>query len=298
MGKEFFKFEKDPEKRIGWITFDRPEKGNMWTMDDQPFLEPLLREIEQDEDVKVLIIKGAGDCFGVGADIMMLGVETIGFERNAPPPPVRRRLFYERRMRRWCGDAGSEFGDFCKPVIAPVHGYCYGWHFQVASGVDMIISSEETLFTHPAFRYITETWPVWLWMDQIGYKKMAEMLFSGRPATATEMAQCGFVNRVVKKDQLEQEVMELASAIALQPYDMLMTHKHYLETVREMRYPAGSNRVACLGHLLATYMKLEPGDFSVLRDTTKMGASGAIDAREKRYAPKYRLSHKRRAAKE
>ena len=50
--------------------------------------------------------------------------------------------------------------------------------------------------------------------------------------------------------------------------------------------------------LLSTYMKLEPGDYSVLRETTKYGASGAIQKREERYPPKYRLSYKGRTAQE
>jgi len=298
MGKEYFKFEKDPQKRIGWITFNRPERLNIWLQEDEPYLAPLLREIEEDDDVKVLILKGEGECFGAGADVMMLGTETVRFERNAPPPSVKRRLLGERRMRRWCGDMGSDFGDFCKPCIAQVHGYCYGFHFHYAAAVDIVISSEECLFTHPAFRYITETWPAWAWMDQMGYKKFAELLLTGGPFTAQQMEQCGFINKVVPRDKLEDEVMELAAVIALQPYEMLLTHKHMLETLRAMRLPAGSDRVACLGHILSTYMRLEPGDFSILRDTTKKGASGAIDAREKRYPPKYRLSHSKRAAKE
>lgn len=299
MGKEYFLFEKDPKKKIGWITFNRPEKLNMLLVDDVPFLEPLLREIEQDEDVKVLILKGAGDCFGSGLDVTALGTWTIGFDRGAKgsPPPVRKRLFNERKMMRHFGEVGSAFGDFCKPCIAQVHGYCYGYHFQFAAGIDIIIASEDALFVHPAFRYITETWPAWAWMGQIGYKRFAEMMLTGRPFTAQEMYQCGFVNKVVPKERLEDEVIEIASVITMQPYDMLMTSKHFLETLREMSLPAGSRRVACLGHLLSTFMKLEPGDFSILRETTKLGATGAIEERERRYPPKYRLGYSGRASK-
>ena len=302
MGKEYYLYEKDAEKRIAWLTFNRPEKHNTLMGDDMAFFEPLLREIEQDDDVKVLILKGAGPHFGAGADIMELGPGTVGFSRDpkAPQPTVRQRLLGERRMgHKAVSPALTTIFHFCKPCIAQVHGYCYGWHFQVATGADMVIASEETLFSHPAFRYIMEAWPVTVWMDILGVKRTAEMVFTGRAFTAEEMERCGFVNKVVPRDKLEQEVDELASIIALQPLDVLMVSKHYLETLRAVRNDLEApNLVGCMAHLLSTYMKLEPGDYSVLRETSKHGASGAIQKREERYPPKYRLSYKGRAAQE
>ena len=60
MQGNYLLFEKDKEKRIAWLTFNRPERQNMATMEDMEEITRLLREIEEDDDVKVLIIKGAG----------------------------------------------------------------------------------------------------------------------------------------------------------------------------------------------------------------------------------------------
>ena len=69
-----------------------------------------------------------------------------------------------------------------------------------------------------------------------------------------------------------------------------------LETLRAVRNDLfGPNLVGCMAHMLSTYMKLEPGDYSVLRETSKFGARGAIRKREDRYPPKYRLSYEGRA---
>ena len=303
MGKEYFLYEKDVQKRIAWITFNRPEKHNVVLMEDAPYFVPLLREIEQDDDVKVLVLRAAGQHFGVGADIMALGPDTVGFSRDphAPLPTVRKRLLMERRMAHDAVNPASlsTIFHFCKPCIAQVHGYCYGWHFQLAAGVDIVIASEEALFTHPAFRYIIEAWPMKVLMDTMGVKRAAELLFTGRAFTAWEMDRCGFVNKVVPRDKLEEEVLELASVIALQPLDVLVVGKHYLETLRAMRNDLnGPNLVGCMAHMLSTYMKTDPGDYSVLRETTKVGARGAIRERESRYPPKYRLGYSGRAAKE
>lgn len=302
MSGDYFLYEKDVEKRIAWITFNHPEKKNMVGAEEMGQFDPMLRQIEDDDDVKVLILKGAGDCFGSGANMIGLGPDTVGFSRdpNAPRPTVRQRLLRERRMGHdSIGPGLTNMFHFCKPCIAQVHGYCYGWHFQIATGCDIIISSEEALFTHPAFRYIMEAWPMTVWLEELGAKKTAEMVFTGRAFTAEEMERAGMVNKVVPRDKLEEEVNEMASIIALQPLDILVVDKHYLETLGAIRNDLHApNLVGCMAHMMSTYMKLDPGDYSVLRETTKLGVKGAIDAREARYPAKYKLTYKGRAGKE
>ena len=302
MAKEYFLYEKDKEKRIAWITFNKPEKQNMISMDEMRTWPPLLTEIERDEDVKLLVLKGLGECFGTGADMADLGPETVGFsrDRKAPPPPLRRRIAYERRMGHDALRGGMmDMFHFGKPCICQVHGYCYGWHFQVATEADIVIASEEALFTHPAFRYIAETFPTMAWMNTIGYQKTAEMAFTGRPFTAQELYTAGLVNRVVPREKLEAEVMEYASAIAKLSLDLLMVQKHYLATLRSIRQETLSgDLIACMGHVLSSYMKPEPGDYVVLKEVTRKGPKEAAAEREKMYPPRWRLSYKGRAAKE
>jgi enoyl-CoA hydratase len=303
---EYLLYEKDANRRVAWITFNRPEKLNTIGAEeagDFARLPTLLRKIEADDEVKVLILRGAGEHFGVGADVMLLGPATVSFSRdpNAPRPTVRQRLLGERRMGH---EPIAQLGlclmfHFGKPCIAQVQGYCYGWHWQIAMGADICIASDDALFTHPAFRYIMEAWPMGVWMNTLGYQRCAELVFTGGPFTAQELKLAGMVNRVVPRDQLEAEVNEMADVIALMPLDVIVVAKHYLETLRAVRNDlVGPNMIGCMAHELSTFMKTEPGDFSVLRETTKSGAKGAIYAREARYPPKYRLGLKGRAAKE
>ena len=297
------KIKKDKEKRIGWITFNKPATLNMCNMEDSQEFVPLLNQIEEDDDVKVLILKGAGDCFGSGWDIVGLGVDTIGFERDPskPRPGVRKRLLMERGM---FVDGKNRMGamavnNFCKPCISQVHGYCYGLHFQIAAMSDIVVCSEEALFTHPAFRYTVEGMNLGQWVDQMGIKKASEMMLTGGPITAQEMLNAGFVNRIVSKDKLESEVLEMASVIALMPIDTLVVAKHLLLSLRAVHNDSDlPHMIAPLAHCAWSFMKMEPNDFMVLRETVDKGASGAIQARERRYPPRYRLSYGGRAAKE
>jgi enoyl-CoA hydratase len=296
-------FEKDKEKRIAWITFNRPEKLNMMrSMDGHDFAQ-LLRQIEEDDDIRVLILRGAGEAFGTGADMGHLGPDTMGFNRDpkASRPSVRKRLLAELSISH---DAKDDWGiransHFLKPCISQVHGYCYGWHFEVMAQSDIAIASEEALFTHPALRYIAEPTIAVHCLDNIGYKRTAELMLTGRAFTAQEMLNMGMVNSVVPRNKLDDEVMEYASVIALQPLDTLMMQKYHLEIMRCMRHQTlTGDLIAALAHVAGSYMKTDPGDFIVMKETANIGAKAAAAKANQMYPPRWRLDYKGRAAKE
>ena len=74
--------------------------------------------------------------------------------------------------------------DFKKISILEVRGYCYGWHFYQAADADLVISSEDALFGHAAFRYAGWAARQWQWCTMMGVRKFMEMVFTGRPFTA------------------------------------------------------------------------------------------------------------------
>lgn len=300
---DYLLYEKDKEKRIAWVTFNRPEKLNMMRSTDGAEFAQLLRKIEDDDDIKVLILKGAGECFGTGADMGHLGPDTMGFSRDpkAPRPSLGRRLLAELAISH---DAKDYWGiransHFCKPCISMVHGYCYGWHFEAMAQSDIAIASEEALFTHPALRYIAEPSLAVHCLDNIGYKRTAELIFTGRAFTAKEMFSMGMVNSVVPRDKLEAETLEYASVIAKQALDTLMMQKYHLEIMKCMRHDSlTGNLIAALAHVAGSYMKTEPGDFVVMKEVAKEGAKAAAAKAQQMYSPRWRLDYKGRAAKE
>jgi enoyl-CoA hydratase len=304
MGKEYFLYEKLKAERIGIITFNRPEKLNMISIvDDGPHFRPLLREIEQDDDVKVLIIRGAGGNLGAGADMENLGSETVGFgkEPGSPRPSMKRRLLYDRRMSHDNVDGIGVISlyHFAKPCICQAQGYCYGWHLVAAAESDIVIAAEDALFTSPAFRYTAEVFQGLTFLNTMGYQRYAELLFTGRPFTAKEMQVAGMVNSVVPVEKLEEEVMEYASVVAKLSMDLLMVNKHYLQTLRSLHHETlTGNLISMFAHTLSTYMKTEPGDYIVMKEVGQKGPEGAIKERESKYPPRWRLSREGRNAKE
>ena len=131
--------------------------------------------------------------------------------------PDRKAYRAGASLLHWYADTRSgcrSLQEFKKISILEVKGYCYGWHFYQAGDADLVISSDDALFGHPAFRYVGYAPRMWQWATMMGLRKFQEMVFTGRPFTADEMAECGFVNSVVPRDQLEDEVQKYALACA------------------------------------------------------------------------------------
>src|SRR6201981_3325216 len=99
-----------------------------------------------------------------------------------------------------------------KISIIEAKGYCYGWHFYQAGDADLVVSSDDALFGHPAFRYAGWGPRLLSWAEMMGYRTLAETFFTCRPFTGEERYNCNFVNSVVPRDKLEAETMKYALA--------------------------------------------------------------------------------------
>jgi enoyl-CoA hydratase/carnithine racemase len=186
---------------IGTIVFDNPDKHNAMTGDMLAALGRATHAFAEDPDVRVVIVRGAGDrAFVSGADINQLGsgeISTPPRSASAPAPP--------RRMLA-----------VGKPVLALIHGYCIGGGVMVALAADVRICADDAQFGIPAAKlgvgYPHEATSTLVAL--VGPGHAAEILFSGRRIDAHEALRIGLVNHVVPKNGLEDFVHELARDIA------------------------------------------------------------------------------------
>ena len=153
--------------------------------------------------------------------------------------------------------------EFKKISIVEAKGYCYGWHFYQTGDADLVVSSEDALFGHPAFRYVGVAPRLWTWVETMGLRRFQEMLFTGRPFTAKEMYECGFVNSVVPRDKLEEETLKYATACArTRPIDTVAAQKTFLEIYKQYRGEYMGSLLTAMVEGLWPYMKHEPGDLN------------------------------------
>lgn len=282
---QYILFEKDYNKKRATITINRPEKLN--SCDTSMWLEIRDRfiEAEEDDEIKVIVIKGAGRCFGSGHDVADLGPHHGWSEDpKARRPSQRRRIRFDDNV--FWGKRGlcQTILSCDKATIAQVHGYCYGGHLELALCCDLTIAAEDALFTHPGFRYIGPLGGIVLFIHTMGVKKAKEMMLTGTPLTAQEALACGLVNRVVPLDKLEETVDQIANTIALQPRDAIVMGKANFELALDIAGVAAGYTAGYITHCLQTNIRYEPDEFNLFKARKEKGLKGAFVERETRYS--------------
>ncbi len=305
--KQYIRYEKDEERKIAYLTLDRPERMNAPGSGMRRLYAELIEKANIDNDVKVLVIRATGNDFGTGADISrdelgnQFGVEDVSLlyefgidDENVKYPPVEsyRHLGQLADMFGTAKSGSRPLQQFKKISIVEVKGYCYGWHFYQAGDADLMICSDDALFGHAAFRYAGWGPRMWTWIETMGYRKFCEMLFTGRPFTAQQMDALGFVNSLVPRDQLEAETEKFARACALtRPTDTVVVQKTYLEIYKQYRGEYMGSLLTGMTEALTRYMTPDSSkDVAVGAEELDKGINNAVKDFDMMYPPEFRLS--------
>jgi enoyl-CoA hydratase len=261
---------------IGWVTLNRPEKMNAINDDMLLELDHMFGLAEQDLDVKVVVIKGAGKCFSAGQDLS--GVNT----NEVLPPGSKRKASSKasleaarRRSRRL-----EYFFNICKPTIAQVHGHCLGAGLYLAMVCDITIASDDAIFGDPSLRMgILPEFPLLAWL--MGVKPTSAMLLCGKQFTAQEAELHGMVNKTVPKSKLQAEVTNLAKGISLLHSDALAIAKDSINGTMEARGVGPAWKYTTDATLLMQQRTRKPGEFNFEKVRDEAGLKAAIEARDK-----------------
>ena len=189
---------------LGWLIFDHPERRNAVSSAMWAAIPEAARELEADEEVRVIILRGAGDvAFVSGADISEFEEKRSG---------AAKAIAYE-------GETGRAFGALLqigKPVLAMIHGYCVGGGMATALAADLRYSADDGVFAIPAARLGLGYHESGLkaLVDLVGPATAKEIFFTARRFSAEDALRLGIVSEVVPKARLEDVVRERALAIA------------------------------------------------------------------------------------
>lgn len=196
----------EKKENIGLLTINRPEKMNAISQELTVELSLFLDEIENDDELRVIVITGAGDkAFVAGADINEL---------------VDRDARLGRRVSRERQEIFSRIENLHVPVIAAVNGYALGGGLELALACSIRICSEKAQFGAPEVKLGiipgdggTQRLP-----RLVGQGRAMEMIITGDFIDAQEAYRIGLVNKVFPPEKLKEEAMELAKKIASRPH--------------------------------------------------------------------------------
>jgi enoyl-CoA hydratase len=189
--------------RVARITANRPRYRNAQSRVMLEEMDGAFTEAASDDDVRVIVLAGAGEHFSSGHDI---GTAEEMEDRKGRPWSEGVRGDYERSWDLFCANA-LRWRDLPKPTIAQVQGYCIYGGWIIASAMDLIVASDDARFLPAHFQYFSVPW-------DLGPRKTKEILWEARFVDANEALALGFVNQVVPRDRLEEETTALAERVA------------------------------------------------------------------------------------
>ena len=196
----------EKEAGIATITLNVPEKLNAITREMSRNLPLVTDEIAKDDDIRVVIVTGAGRGFSSGADVSMMAGGSGGT-----------RTLYERlQVTGWphC----DVFPNLNKPVIGAINGVAVGGGFALALSCDVRIASETARFgaLQLARALVPDFGLTYYLPVAVGMSKALEIMFTGEMIGAAEAERVGIVSKVVPADDLMKAALELAEKIAQQ----------------------------------------------------------------------------------
>jgi enoyl-CoA hydratase len=200
MSYENIAVEKDGA--IGIVTLNRPQQLNALSYGLVKELALALEALDQDPEVRVLVVTGGEKVFAAGADIKEMA-EAGPFDER-----VQGRLAFRDRINK-----------ISKPVIAAVSGYALGGGCELALSCDIIVASETARFGQPEINLgtIPGSGGTQRLTRLVGKYRAMEMVLVGEYIDAAEARRLGLVNKVVPVELLLEEAKALAGKIAAKP---------------------------------------------------------------------------------
>lgn len=203
--------------RVATITLNRPDKLNAWTAVMESEVRSAIENADRDDNIRVIVLTGAGRGFCAGADMSLLsavakgGLESEGRQHVSHnnhgghgdvPPDFQKRYSY--------------FPAIGKPVIAAINGPVVGLGLVIALYCDLRIASDASRFSTTFARrgLVAEYGMAWMLPRIVGLPNALELLFSARTIDPAEALRMGLVNRVLPQEAFLDQVLEYASDLA------------------------------------------------------------------------------------
>ena len=209
MGYEHIEVER--HGHIGGIWLNRPDKLNSLSADMWDDIPAAVTELDEDDDIRVIVLAGRGRSFTVGIDVTLLA----SVRPEGPSPATAQMELYDT-IKRLQGTVNS-LADTPKPVIAAIHGHCLGAGMNLISACDIRLAASDALFSirETKMGLVADIGALQRLPGIVGNGVTTEMALTGADYTADWALDNGLVSRVyAEQDSLMEGAMELASQIS------------------------------------------------------------------------------------
>ena len=289
MSYKYIIYEK--EGNIARIILNKPDMlnamtfiGDKETAVDSGEIWAAYDEVAEDDDVKVVIIKGAGRAFCVGHDLTKVGfVYGFGTKKDDRRPSQRIRLNMDRRCVL---ENHMKLVLNPKITIAQIHGYASGSGAVIfMMGSDIAITSEDAKigFSEQRLGFGGSGTTLGLLIYHVGLKRALDLVLTGRLISGEEAARIGLATKAVPADKLEEEVEKVAQAMALLPRDGIAIGKATRHLIYDRLGITGDFIQAYISHTMFTNLRWESDEYNFFKERRDKGARAGFHGRDERY---------------
>lgn len=283
-------YEKDATTHIARVTLNRPEKLNAMTLEMYERIIACFDDAAEDDSIKVVILRGAGDNFTSGIDMGEVydwygdagDVADNGATRKRRRPSQRRRLVVDRRTSY----VYTRVMFHPKVVITAVRGYALGGGLEFVMGSDISVVADDATLGMPATRFLGPVLgDLHLFFYRLGPVLAKDLLLTGRTAPARELAERGVFTRCLPADEVYPTAEELATQIARMPADGIVIAKEAYRLVEQSMGLSLSEVCSYVLHAYGTNLQFEKDEFNFVQTRSTNDLSATFDEADQFYSP-------------
>lgn len=309
MTDERVRLERDDSTGIARLTIDNPERKNAYDPAMRLQLRAFLDELAYDDDVKVVLLRGADGVFSTGADMNNAyawygkpkapGDGTAGEsgeasgaasepasgerasgERSRRRPSQRRRILVDRQTF----DFYHFFMGYPKVTVAEVSGFALGGGFELALMADLAVVASDTRLGMPATRFLGPALgSLHLFFHRLGPVLARRLLLTGDTITASEVAHLGVFTEVVDPAAVEARAAWWAEKASRMPADGIVLAKEAFRLIEQLTAYQGESVLSPMLHAYGTNLQFEDGEFNFVKTRAQVGTRKAFELRDQHF---------------
>ena len=276
------RYEVDDDNRIATITLNNPTQRNAY---DAPMRETLARYLDtvaEDDDITVVVLRGAEGVFSTGADMN----NAYGWYGDKADKEQRRRPSQRRRLtvdRKTFGFYHNLMG-FPKVTVGEISGYALGGGFEMALMTDISVIARDTRIGMPATRFLGPALgSLHMFFHRLGPVLARRLLLTGDIITAADVEHLGVFTETCEPASVTARARYWAQKAAKMPADGVVIAKEAFRLVEQSQAYQGEEVCSYLFHAYGTNLQFAPGEFNFVKTRAQVGTKEAFRLRDEHF---------------
>ena len=272
-------FELDPDRRIATITLNNPKQRNSYDAAMREAVGRCLDQVADDDDITVVLLRGAGGVFSTGAD-MNNAYGWYGEGQTKSRPSQRRRLTVDRKSFSFYHNLMG----FPKVTVGEISGYALGGGFEMALMTDISVIARDTKIGMPATRFLGPALgSLHMFFHRLGPVLARRMLLTGDIIGAGELEHLGVFTETCDRDAVTARARYWAEKAAKMPADGVVIAKEAFRLVEQSQAYQGEEVASYLFHAYGTNLQFADGEFNFVKTRAEHGTKEAFRLRDEHF---------------